>query len=65
MATILIYEPNEVLAQKLCDSLKKEKYDAILCDENNPAFVNRLVRVRLGGFTADRQALTVAEIIEQ
>lgn len=33
--------------------------------ENNPAFVNRLVRVRLGGFTADRQALTVAEIIEQ
>ena len=33
--------------------------------ENNPAFVNRLVRVRLGGFTADRQALTVTEIIEQ
>lgn len=34
MATILIYEPNEVLAQKLCDSLKKEKYDAIRCDEH-------------------------------
>ena len=33
MATILIYEPDKVLAQKLCDSLKKEKYDAILCDE--------------------------------
>ena len=35
MATILIYEPNEILAQKLCDSLKKEKYDAIRCDEHN------------------------------
>jgi len=35
MATILIYEPNEVLAQKLCDSLKKEKYDAIICNENH------------------------------
>jgi len=34
MATILIYEPNEVLAKKLCDSLKKEKYNAVLCDEN-------------------------------
>ena len=34
MATILIYEPNQVLAQKLCDSLKKEKYHAIVCDEN-------------------------------
>ena len=34
MATILIYEPNEALAQKLCDSLKKEKYDAILCNEH-------------------------------
>jgi len=34
MPTILIYEPNNVLAQKLCDSLKKEKYDAILCDEH-------------------------------
>lgn len=32
MAPILIYEPNEVLAQQLCDSLKKEKYNAILCD---------------------------------
>ena len=38
MATILIYHSNKVLAQKLCDSLKKEKYDAILCDENNPGF---------------------------
>ena len=34
MATILIYEPNEVLAQKLCDSLKKEQYDVIRCDEH-------------------------------
>ena len=28
------YEPNEIIAQKLCDSLKKEKYNAIRCDEN-------------------------------
>ncbi len=35
MATILIYEPNDVLAQKLCDSLKKEQYNAIRCDEHN------------------------------
>ena len=35
MATILIYEPNEALAQKLCDSLKKEKYHAIRCDEHD------------------------------
>ena len=35
MATILIYEPNEVLAQKLCDSLKKEQYDVIRCDEHD------------------------------
>ena len=34
MATILIYEPNEILAQKLCDSLKKEQYDVIRCDEH-------------------------------
>ncbi|MEG0493736.1 MAG: response regulator transcription factor [Clostridia bacterium] len=34
MATILIYEPDELLAQKLCDSLKKEKYDAKCCAEN-------------------------------
>ncbi len=34
MATIMIYEPNEIIAQKLCDSLKKEKYNAIRCDEN-------------------------------
>ena len=39
MATIMIYEPNEIIAQKLCDSLKKEKYNAIRCDENViPAF---------------------------
>ncbi len=31
--------------------------------ENNPALVNCLVRVRLGGFTADKQALTVAEFL--
>ena len=35
MATILIYEPHEVLAQKLCDSLKKEQYDVIRCDEHD------------------------------
>ena len=35
MATILIYEPNEALAQKLCDSLKKEQYNAIRCDEHD------------------------------
>ena len=34
MATIMIYEPNEIIAQKLCHSLKKEKYNAIRCDEN-------------------------------
>lgn len=34
MATILIYEPDELIARRLCDSLKKEKYDAIRCDEN-------------------------------
>ena len=34
MATIMIYEPNEIIAQKLCNSLKKEKYNAIRCDEN-------------------------------
>ena len=37
MATILIYETNKALAQKLCDSLKKEQFDAILCDENDAA----------------------------
>ena len=31
--------------------------------ENNPALVNKLVRVRLGGFTADKEALTVAEFL--
>ena len=35
MATILIYEPNHMLAQRLCDSLKKEKYNAIRCDETD------------------------------
>ncbi len=35
MATILIYEPNHTLAQKLCDSLKKEQYTAIRCDEHD------------------------------
>lgn len=32
--------------------------------ENNPAYVNRLVRVRLGGFSEDMQSLTVSEVIE-
>ena len=36
MATILVYEPNDMLAQKLCDSLKKEQYNAIRCDEHHP-----------------------------
>ena len=36
MATILIYETNKALAQKLCDSLNKEQFTAILCDENEP-----------------------------
>ena len=36
MATIFIYETDKVLAQKLCDSLKKEQFNAILCDENHP-----------------------------
>ena len=36
MAKIWIFEPDGVLAQKLCDSLKKEKFDAILCDEYKP-----------------------------
>jgi len=40
MATILIYEPNEVLAQKLCDSLKKEKYDVQLLDGTTPPPMN-------------------------
>ena len=35
MATILIYQSNQELAQKLCDSLKKEKYSATVCDEND------------------------------
>ena len=32
MANILIYQSNPVLAQKLCDSVNKEKYRAIVCD---------------------------------
>lgn len=32
--------------------------------EYRPEFVNRLVRVRLGAFTADKEALTAAEILE-
>lgn len=39
MATIMIYEPNEIIAQKLCDSLKKEKYNAIRCDEKRDSFL--------------------------
>ena len=35
MATILIYASTPVLSQKLCDSLKKEKYSAIVCDEHD------------------------------
>lgn len=35
MANILIYQSNPVLAQKLCDSVMKEKYRAIICDEND------------------------------
>lgn len=42
MAHILIYEPNKVLSQKLCDSLKKEQYSAVLCDEHDPSFVETL-----------------------
>ncbi len=33
MGTIFIYESNDALAQKLCDSLKKEQYNAIRCEE--------------------------------
>lgn len=33
--------------------------------ESNPAYVNNLVRVRLGGFTEDKQALAVAEVLEK
>ena len=32
--------------------------------ENNPAFVNRLVRVRLGDFSEDTQSLMVSEVVE-
>lgn len=34
MATILIYEPNEALMQKLCVCLEKGPYTVIRCDEN-------------------------------
>jgi len=40
MAHILMYVPNKTLAQKLCDSLNKEQYTAILCDEHDPSFVD-------------------------
>ncbi len=33
MATILVYEPEDLIARKLCDSLKKEKYDVKRCGE--------------------------------
>lgn len=33
MATIFIFEPDEQIAHKLCDSLSKEKYDVKLCDD--------------------------------
>ena len=33
MATIMIYEPNEIIAQKLCDSLKGSR-PLVRCDEN-------------------------------
>lgn len=33
MATIWIYQTQPALAHKLCDSLKKEQYDVILCGE--------------------------------
>lgn len=36
MAKIWIFEPDHALAQKLCDSLKKENFEAIRCDENQP-----------------------------
>mgnify|MGYP004446132493 FL=1 len=35
MAKILIFHTNPSAAQKLCDSLKKEKYDAVLCGEQH------------------------------
>lgn len=36
MATIWIYQTNPALAHKLCDSFKKEQYDAVVCDERTP-----------------------------
>ncbi len=41
MATILIFEPDVNLAQKLCDSLEKEKRVAVICDENDPSIVEK------------------------
>jgi len=41
MANILIYESDKILAQKLCDSLKKEQHTAVVCDGNDTAFAQR------------------------
>lgn len=38
MATIWIYQTHTALAHKLCDSLKKEQYDAVVCGERTPIF---------------------------
>lgn len=35
MATIFIFEPNEQIAHRLCDFLKKEKHEAKLCSDQN------------------------------
>ncbi|MDD3336283.1 MAG: response regulator transcription factor [Eubacteriales bacterium] len=35
MATILIFEPNEQIAHKLCDFLKREKHNVKLCGDQN------------------------------
>jgi len=40
MATIWIYQTNPALAHKLCDSFKKEQYDAVVCDERTPILPN-------------------------
>ena len=36
MATVLLFENDDVVAKKLCDSLKKEQYEVTRCDENEP-----------------------------
>lgn len=43
MANIFIFEPDKVLSQKLCDSLKKENQTPILCDANDPASMQAYV----------------------